>query len=203
MRYFTSSLSKKDTGLYYFLFRWDSLERWRQVWEGGSTAWVMSLTALAAFVSQRYAAACFVMPLSFVFRGNNCTPQSFREESHITDATDPLMLWTSFSTFPSRKFEWQTSGDNGKQWSVIDSTTEIRPTVLIWDDSSSLSSGDVVETKLWYLFSYSVELSDAYIIQVWLQSPQMSDFCWHQKRGGISIHVRIQNSLQVKLTALS
>lgn len=72
-----------------------------------------------------------VMPLSFVFRGNNCTLRSFREESHITDATDPLMLGTFLFYFPSRKFEWQTSGDNGKQLGLIDSMTGIRPTVLI------------------------------------------------------------------------
>lgn len=77
-----------------------------------------------------------VMPLSFVFRGNNCTPRSFQEKSHITDATDPPMLWTYFSTSPSRKFEWQTSGDNSKQWVVIDGACEIRPSVLIWDGFS-------------------------------------------------------------------
>lgn len=33
-----------------------------------------------------------VMLPPFVFRGNNCTLRSFREESHISDATDPLML---------------------------------------------------------------------------------------------------------------
>lgn len=66
-----------------------------------------------------------VMPLSFVFRGNNCTPRSFWEKSHITDATDPLMLWTYFSTFPSRKFEWQTSGDNSKQWVVIEVRSDV------------------------------------------------------------------------------
>lgn len=40
-----------------------------------------------------------VMPSSFVFWGNNSTLRSFREESHITDATDPLLLRTFFSTF--------------------------------------------------------------------------------------------------------
>lgn len=37
---------------------------------------------------------------------------------------------TYFSMFPSRKFEWQTSGDNGKQLDVIDSMAWIRPSVL-------------------------------------------------------------------------
>lgn len=81
--------------------------------------------------SARGMPSLLVMPLSFVFRGNNCTPRSFREKSHITDATDPLMLWTYFSTFPSRKFEWQTSGDNSKQWVVIDGTSEIRRSVPV------------------------------------------------------------------------
>lgn len=40
-----------------------------------------------------------VTPSSFVFWGNNSTLRSFREESHITDATDPLLLGTFFSTF--------------------------------------------------------------------------------------------------------
>lgn len=96
------------------------------------------------------------------------------------------MLWTFFSTFLSRKFEWQTSGDNSKQWGVIDSTTEIRPTVLIWDDSSSPSSGDMVETKLWYLFSYSVE-STEHLIQVHLQSPKITDGWLTHKLSGIQV----------------
>ena len=153
----------KDTGLYYFLFQWDSLDEA----VAGLGGWERGLSDVAdssgCFRQLEVCRSLLVMLLSFVFRGNNCTPRSFREESHITDAQDPLMLRTFFSTFRSRKFEWQTSGDNGKQLGLIDSTTGIRPTVLIWDDSSSLSGGDVLETKLWYLFRYSADLTEQLI----------------------------------------
>lgn len=98
--------------------------------------------------------------------------------------------------FPSRKFEWQTSGDNGKQLGVIDSTTGIRPTVLIWDDSSSLSSGDVIETKLWYRFSHSVELTE-HLKQVHLHSPWITDCCWLQKLSSIQVMFRFKTACRL------
>lgn len=42
------------------------------------------------FLQLEVCRSLLVMPLSFVFSGNNCTPQSFREESHITDAVNIL-----------------------------------------------------------------------------------------------------------------
>lgn len=57
-----------------------------------------------------------VMPLSFVFGGNNCTPWSFREGSHITDAMDPLMLRTFFSTFLQGNLNGRQVGIMANNW---------------------------------------------------------------------------------------
>lgn len=96
--------------------------------------------------------------------------------------------------FPSRKFEWQTSGDNGRQMGLIDSMTGIRPTVLIWDDSSSLSIGDVVEIKLWCCL-------DGWTSNINSLKPEITDCSKLQKLN--CIHIITQNSLEANLTALS
>lgn len=57
-----------------------------------------------------------VMLLSFVFRGNNCTLRSIREESHITDAMDPLMLGTFFSTFLQGNLNGRQVGIMANKW---------------------------------------------------------------------------------------
>lgn len=69
---------------------------------------------------------------AFVFWENSCTPRSFRKKSHISDATDLLVVWTLFPVFHSRKFEWQTRGDNSRQGMSY----QIRPTLLICEDST-------------------------------------------------------------------
>lgn len=108
--------SPKDVGLYYFLFRRGSLDRRWRVWEGGSTGVSDVADSSGCFRQRAVCRSLLVMPLSFVFRGNNCTPRSFREESHITDATDPLMPRTFFSTFLQGNLNGRQVGIMANNW---------------------------------------------------------------------------------------
>lgn len=45
-------------------------------------------------------------------------------------ATDPPVAGSVCLSFLLRKFEWQTSGDNGKQQALIDTAAEIRPALF-------------------------------------------------------------------------
>lgn len=60
----------------------------------GLGGWKLGVSDVAdssgCFRQPEVCCSLLVMPPSFVFRGNNCTPQSFREESHITDAVNIL-----------------------------------------------------------------------------------------------------------------
>lgn len=56
-------------------------------------------------------------------------------------AADPLVGGSVPFYFRSRKFEWQTSGDNGKQQALIAAAAEIRPAAALVEGFPDVMGG--------------------------------------------------------------
>lgn len=66
--------------------------------------------------------------------GKQRNPAEVSGRNHTSPtATDPPVAGSAHFYFPSGKFEWQTSGDNGKQKGLIGAPAEIRPAVALFE----------------------------------------------------------------------
>ena len=91
------------------------MRRWR-AWEGGSAAWVMSLTALAAFVSSRYAAAC-LWCRCLLYSGETTVPRGAFGRNHTS--LTPRIPWCwehSFLLFVQGNLNGRQVGIMANNW---------------------------------------------------------------------------------------